>query len=298
MDPARPAGVMIADVDQGGADEVILYTFTYLAIFKYKNDILQIERKINVSELGLTPKAIFYAVTTGDIPSVSGGYEGKEIIVYVKEWEEGFDEGWIFIFDQDLKYSEPIYVSGISREGESLRVANLDVDSAPEICLTGSRGSFDTGWKPYVFVWYWESGEWKLSEEPIPSWDINTTDPTPYVGLDVGELDGADGEEIVVYSNLPDTSDYQLIIYKYNSSNGISKLMGPVQVQARIYNVEIGDVNDYYSGNEIIAAGEVKLGAQCVFYLGVFDSNLNTPLWERIGEHPKEGMVFDTAIVK
>lgn len=299
-DPASFAEVVIDNVDQERPDEVILRTANYLAIFKYTDGMLKIVSKIDVSALGLQPKAIFYAVTTGNIPIECGGYAGKEIIVFVQEWTEGFDEGWIYILDKDLK--NPLKIIDISdiRVSASLRVADLDGDSYPEICLAGSLGSVDTGWQPYVFVWDFDGNPWNLSEVPIPGWDTQQPNNLyPYVSLDVGDLDNDpdNGKEIVVYSNLPDTSDYyQLIIYKYN--NGIYMHSLPVQVQARIYSVEIGDVvKDGYEGNEIIAAGRAKLGTQSVFYLGAFDSNLR-PLWDRIGEHPKEGMVFDTAIVK
>lgn len=298
-DPARFAEVVIDDVDQDGVDEVILRTANYLAIFKYIAGKLQIASWINVSDLKLDIKAIFYAVTTGDIPKDSGGYEDKEIIVFVKEWTENFDEGWIFIFDKDLTSWDEIIAIPSIRGGESLRVADLDGDTSPEICLTGSRESLDTGWQPYVFVWDFYINAWNPSEVYIPNWDINATNTTPYVGLDVGELYGnsTNGEEIVVYSNLPNTSDYQLIIYKYDHTNGIFMPSCPVQVQAHISNVEIGDVvNDNSGRNEIIAAGRAKLGAQGVFYLEVFGSSLDS-LWQRVGER-KEGMVFDTAIVE
>lgn len=297
VDPARPAKVMIADFDQDGADEVILCTFNYLAVFKYEDGMLKIVSQINMSELGLEKKTVFYAATSGDINQDGD----KELIVYVKKWEEGFDEGWIYIFDKDLiQFGNLIYISGISSEGEDLRVANLDGDSDTEICLTGDHGSLEKGYLPYVFVWDRSGAEWSSSEVDIDGWYQDPSNPNPYTGLDVGELDGNsdNGEEIVVYSNLPDTSDYQLIIYKYDQTNGIYWLDNfSIQVQANISNVEIGDVvNDGYEGNEIVAAGRATLGTRYVFYLEVFDSNLNIS-WQRVGES-KEGRVFDTAIVK
>ena len=123
----------------------------------------------------------------------------------------------------------------------------------------------------------------------------------PYLCLDAGKLNG---EPRIVVSANSGYQDYYLYRYGYSDS-GLFLIPYPYNSSPypglylpdadHVYDVEVGDVDGDTSNNEIVVAGTAKV-VTC-FYLEVFGSNFNS-LWKRIGEHRKEGRVFDTVIVK
>jgi len=297
--------VMIADVDSVQGNEVILLTYHNLVVFRYVGENFIIVNSIDYKKFDPTEdeRSHFCAVTAGEVP---GSGETSENRIIVSFCNSHSDTGSVYILNEDLSLCEPIPVE---IEGEtqvflgrhSLRVADLDGDSysSPEICSTGYYGrSKDNGvgWKAYVIVWDWnDGGEWVQKQRLLPGWDGEPENSFPYVYLDTGDLNSNGDEEIVVSANLPGYSgDYQLILYDYIAGFTPGPMISPVP--ARIYDVEVGDTSGDES-NEIVVAGRARGGANLVFYLEVFGSNLE-PLWRRVGENRKEGTVIDTAIVK
>ena len=231
----------------------------------------------------------FVAVTAGNIDDD----ETNEILVSAIKGEHG----WLVSFDGYLLTYEILDEIDAFFGMYSLRVADLDGDEALEICSTGYRSpGSDDGllWQAYIFVWDYDGNQhqWVAWEDVLLNWDT-AVNLYPYVYLDAGEIDADNlGDEIVISSPCPFSSNYQIVLYSYYNRDTISF----IEMQARIYNVEVGNCNDNEQ-NEIIAAGSAKLNACPVFYLEVFDANLSS-LWKRVGEHRREGRVFDTAVVK
>lgn len=180
-------------------------------------------------------------------------------------------------------------------------MADLDNDDDPEICSTGhSSLGYDPDkgvlWQAYVLVWdLTVNGKtWVCKSSPIPGWE-SPVNIFPYLSLDVGELNGS--EKVVVSAN-SGYSLYYLYLYYYSESRLYLENQGGLLLpDARIYDVEIGNVcNNGYPGNEVIVAGSTNFPMD--FYLEVFNSSLQKRLWKRIGEGPKEGRVSNTAVVK
>lgn len=299
-EPYSPTEVMIADVDSSPGNEVILLTYHNLAVFKYDGINFEIVNSINPLNFPVNDRYLFYAVTAGDVyPEDDPEVMRDEILVSARK--DG--KGYVLIYDGNLNLPPqeiPVLIDNdpnIFLGRHSLRVADLDDDGVLEICSTGYNATQTVDglrWKPYVIVWDWDGESWESTEEPLPGWEGEPKNSFPYVYLDAGELDDLWGDDIVVSANYPpDSSYYQLILYNYNVSSIITQPFY-TRVQARIVNVEIGDVNEVI-GNEIVVAGRANWGTG--FYLEVFTSSLGK-LWKRIGEHRKEGSVLDTAIVK
>lgn len=307
----RHAQVMIADVDGIPGDEVILMTYKHLAIFKYVeggNGDELFTMTFKTAEEDYSEIYHFVAVTAGNVID-GNGYAGDEIIVSAFDGRYSYGNGSVFILDKSLDIIEIYTIPDLLNTYlYSLCAADLNGDNVDEICATGSIycGSGNgVLYQAKVFVWHWSGNSWNCSFCLIPGWETSVN-MFPYLCLDAGELNGK--PRIVVSAN-SGYQDYYLYIYNYDANqlslsypdNGGFGLFLPDA--DKVYDVEVGDVDGDTSNNEIVVAGTANV-VTC-FYLEVFDLDFDSyldlhfdSLWRRIGEHRKEGRVFDTVIVK
>lgn len=175
--------------------------------------------------------------------------------------------------------------------GRSLHVANLDGDEDLEICAPGlsKESAPENLYRAYLLIWdKASSGSYQMAFAYIPGYE-SPRNFSPSQRMAVGELDSRrPGEEITLTIEQQDGAAYELFIYNYFFQ------IGYMPVSDLAYVTGIGNVYGD-TANEIIVGG--KAIGVTNFYLEVYNSSLAT-LWKRIGKSPKEGSVFDAAIIE
>jgi len=289
--------VKVANVipeDAGQINEIVLLHWYNLVIFKWDGTNFRIVKRIQARRTDL-PIVSYNGMTTKNFDNDPE----EEIFVSGKDTYSG--TGYIYKIDmyKDAKYDISQIGSTIDCPieniiiGYSLRVADLDGDSALEICLPGFleiRPADVSYWKAYLLVL--DQGQWNSTI--IPGYEPEKH-AYPYIALDVGELDSTLlGEEIALYVNQKEVADYYLYVFKYPFPNNNAPPSGEYRLQDAdsIRDIKIGNI---LSGNKIVVCGNAPPLKGKIFrkYFEVFDT-LMISYWHVFGE---SGSIIDLAIV-
>ena len=311
-DPSRViCDITVANVipENGGKiiNEIVLLHWYNLVIFQWDepNSNFRIVEQIEARYTDPLLLLCFNGMTTKDIDND----DIEEIFVSGGDAYYGAGEdyiGYIYMIDMDDMLEDVNYtptkiastatclIPGISI-GHSLRVANLDDDLDFEICLPGLVENREdvSQWTAYLLVL--DQGKWKSTIIPGYEPEKNVF---PYIRLDVGELDSTiSGEEIALYVNQQQRSDYRLYIFKYPfTNNNVFPIEYPLLGADSIYDIKIGNICSG-NGNEIVVCGTAPpiKGRNSRKYFEVFTSPYLSSCWQVFGE---KGSIGDLAIVK
>ncbi len=281
------------DVNGNPGNEVVMITTTQLVVYRYEGAEFNIISSTIPSVNGYTLD--LESVTVGDID----GDNVNEILVSANA--EGVDNlGYVLIFDFDGATLNPfpeILPIDANLSGQSLRVGDLNGSEGLEICSTGYR-KVDDIYEAYIFIWDSRGSLINDGHRIFAGFEYENR---PWVHLDVGDIDGVLGDEIVLGSSHPDL----LILYSWdgNNLNHIGEGINPEGIHPgcniMINKVYIADA-DCDDVNEIIACGFGRLPSDSPrkgkgkplevvndFYLEVFDAGLSS-IWHRIGGDPNK----------
>ncbi|MFC2160961.1 hypothetical protein ACFLRX_04845 [Acidobacteriota bacterium] len=226
----RNAEVAIGNVDDEPGNEIILITQTYLAIFKYDTE----EEKLKLVRsrdtiLGDTPLFIKSVVVENidDDPA-------EEIIVAADQWTGTgmvVNKGYIFILKMQDDW--PTLIRTISSDAnlsyQSLRIGDVIPGGRKEILSPGYRKESDL-WNTHILGW--DSKGNKVIDRPVySSGHIRSR----IIHLDVGNLDGIQGDEVILGHHAPD----ELICYFWDGDNLTEGSSFPLDLKVALTNVYI-----------------------------------------------------------
>lgn len=292
--------VTIANVipeSAGQINEIVLQHWYNLVIFQWDGTNFRIKKRIEARYMDL-PVIAYNGSTAKNFDADPE----EEIFVSGQDTYSGPGNIYKIDMDNDANYTYTQIGSTINCPienimiGHSLRVADFDGDSALEICLPAwheDRSTNVSCWTAYLLVLELDSGQPQWSYNIIPGYEPPKL-VSPYIGLDVGELNSTlPGEEIALYVNQQASSVYWLYIFKYPfPSNGAPFGERRLQDANTINDIKIGNI---LSGNKIVVCGNAPplKGKTSRKYFEVFDILMDSN-WKVFGE---SGSIVDLAIV-
>jgi len=285
--------VAIGNVDGEPGNEIVLITQNCLAIFKYdpKEDRLKLVRsRYSLLEgRSLFIKSVVVENIDDD--------EIDEIIIAADHWTGTgmvVNKGYIFLLkvQDDWPRIYRTIGTGANLSYQSLRIGDVIPGGGKEIISPGYRKESDV-WNTFILGWN-SSGE-KVIDRPV--YDFGQLQ-SRMVHLDVGDLDGNPGDEVIIGHHAPD----ELIAYFWNGSDLIEGTRYPLDAKVALSNVYIVNSKDKSDAlSEVIVCGGYGRASDPAgnFYLEILGFNDGFfSKWKRTGGEKGELNVSYAALAK